>query len=219
MLDINVLSVSNTRLGRCLPQLPENLSLETCCIVALYYEMFYGGCKSYGIPSVRKLSRMSPRRRKKLHVDGKNTTLGFDLTIEFARELTVQDAPIDWWEFGRDLRPCSYSEHEKSVGNWFMPEIEAHGLFTVMGLPLKDPMKVMFSVSADHDRPEPFYEGIERLLAFLLAVDKKDFVKTWEAKWYSLNHWNDALDSAYQFAIIQKGDLSTMNIPLDKDGE
>lgn len=217
MRDIDVVPVSDTRLGRCLPKLPENASLELSLLTAQYYEMFYGGSKEYGIPSVRKLSRMSPRQRKKFHADGKNTTLGYDITIEFSRELTAEDAPVDWFDFAHDGIECSYSEHQKSAGNWFMDEIEKHGLFTVMGLPFKDPMKVTFLVPADHDQPEPYYSQMERLLKFLYMLDSCDFIKSWTAQWYDVEHWSAPADNAYEFARMHKGDIPVQPVPFNHD--
>lgn len=214
---LEYIPMSDTRLGRCLPSLPEGVSLEVRTLTDHYHNMFYGGSKEYGIPSVRKLSRMSLRQRKKFHADGKNTTLGYDLTIEFSRELTAQDAPVDWFDFAHDGTECPYSEHEKNAGNWFMDEIEKHGLFTVMGLPFKDSMKVTFLVSADHDQPEPYYSQMERLLKFLRTLDTCDFIKCWIAQWYDLDHWSVPTDTAYEFARMHKGDIPVQPIPFKSD--
>ena len=205
--DNDTIHMSDTRLGRCLPSLPEGTSLEVCVLTDHYHNMFYGGSKEYGVPSISKLSRMSLRQRKKFHADGKNTTLGYDLTIEFNRELTAQDAPVDWFNFAHDGTECPYSEHEKNAGNWLMNEIENHGLFTVMGLPFEDRMKVTLLVFADHDQPEPYYSQMELLLKFLRTLDACDFIKSWTAQWYDLDHCSVSTDTAYEFTRMHKGDI------------
>ena len=214
MDDFDVLPIAATRIGRCLPVLSKCVSLEIFALTTRYYEMFYGGSKEFGIPSVSKLSRMSSRRRKKVHCDGKNTTIGFDLTIEFNREVTKEDAPVDAFNFSHD-NECPYSEHQKNAANWFLNEIENHNLFTVMGIPFSDPMKETFLVSADHDKEEPFYSQMERLLKLLYTIDACPFVGNWVAHWYSLDHWSKATEEAFEFAKLQKGDIFGAPIPID----
>ena len=214
MDDFDVSPVIDTRIARCLP-IPKGVaSMEMFALTAQYYDMFYGGVKEFKIPSVSKLSRMSPRRRKKIHCDGKNTTLGYDLTIEFSREVTKEDAPVDAFNFSRDSQ-CPFSEHQKNAANWFLNEIESHNLFTVMGVPFSDPMKETFLVSADHDKEEPFFSQMERLLKFLYIVDVCPFVGSWVAQWYSLDHWNEITENAFEFAKLQKGDIFGAPIPFD----
>lgn len=214
MQDFSIRPVSATRIGKCLPPLPSDASIEVSLLAAQYFEMFYGGSKEYNIPSIRRVSRMTPRQRKKFYVDGLHTTIGYDLTIEFGRELTKEDAPEDWWAFESDPRPVSLPEHQQNVANWFMADIEKHELYTCMGLPLTDPMKVKWIVSADHSGPFSVWQQFEMLLKFLRLVDSKDFVKSWTAQWYSLDHWSDKADNSYEFARMHKGDIPCALIPL-----
>ena len=86
----------------CLPAVPQDEPLDVVLLSSLYQGMFRGGYPSFGIPSIGKLKHMAIRRRKDSYADGLNASLGYDLTIEFSRELNMEDAPTDWWNFAQD---------------------------------------------------------------------------------------------------------------------
>lgn len=199
MEDIQVRSVNDTRIGRLLPKCSADISLEASLIVAQFYEMFYQGNAEYGIPSINKLSKMSARRRKDAHADGKHMTLGIDLTMSFSRRMTPQD----------ELDPNCFSdltdEHCRSLGNWFLPLVEQCDLYTLMFFPLKDPMRVTWMVSCDHSGAMDFQDQIERILKFLNRVDQAEFLNDWTARWMAYDFWSDKQEEAYEFARTSKG--------------
>lgn len=189
----NYRKLTSLKVVRCFPPMPYTADYLAQAAFASYLSMFRGGNPRFHIPGYRKILRMSARQRKENYVDGIHNQLSLELKIRFSRQLTDADGQADYFTVE--------DEHSRAFGNWFLPLVEEHNLWTLLSVPLINPKEPTQYLYAD----EPtVWDQILKFLMLLCKVELEDFVEYWSARFISENHVCLEIQSSYCFFNVNR---------------